>query len=176
MDFTLSWRLSGEDSVRGWTRKTARRPALLSFSIREIKLLFRLGEKAFEACNRRDCSIDKYHVLRARNVKERPLCQSCPVAWPHFLLRWSAWGCQVNLSSMITPRYFTVWVTSSTVSLHSTTQGVASLPRGFKSITCVFVAFNRRPISSSQSARRVSVSEWLLAQNIQGWGHDRNNQ
>ena len=156
MDFTLSWRLSGEESVRGWTRKTARRPALLSFSIREIKLLFRLGEKVLKAYNRRDCSIDKYHVLRAGNEKERPLRQSCPVAWPHFLLRWSAWVCEVSLSSMITLRYFAVWVTSSTASLHLTAQGVASLTRGFKSITCVFVA--RRPISSSQSARRVRVA------------------
>ena len=65
--------------MRGWTRKTARRPALLSFSIRKIKLLFRLGEKAFEAYNRCDCSIDKYHVLRARNVKERPV--ACWDGW-----------------------------------------------------------------------------------------------
>ena len=104
--FTFNRHLSGEVSVWGLTRKTARTPALLSFSIRQINPLLRLGEKAFDAYSKRDWIMDMYHVLRARKEKERPLRQSWPVAWPHFLLKWSAWGCQVNSSSITTPKSY----------------------------------------------------------------------
>ena len=94
MDFTLSWRLSSEDSVRGWTRKTARRPAFLSFAIREIKLFWLLWEICVQSRN----NDTKHQGLR--QLRDRQTLASCAFRLVLFAeLQWYANQRQWNSST-----------------------------------------------------------------------------
>ena len=157
MGLTLRRCLRGAVAVWRVARKTARMPDLAIFSTRDSKVLLRLGEKLFEAYIKGDKIMEIYQVLRARIVRDRPWRHNQPVAWAHFRLKCSMCGFQVSSSSIQTPRYLETLVTERTMSLHLTTHGVRSRPRGLSSITCVFDEFRRRPISVNHSSRQVKA-------------------